>query len=145
MAIEKLINSKYTLLLQFVCCRATVLKVKLQAKHPSYYFKENEGKKRDKLHTNTESTSQTCGINSLTGSLISFKGEPKLDGPALCFITRGEPDVLLGDKGGALPAGNIDGNELIALACGLDEFPGTFKGPPALASLSNVVTFNHRS
>lgn len=53
---------------------------------------------------------------------------------------RGEPDVLLGDRGGALPAGNMEGKELPEIACGLDEFPGTFKGPPALASLISDVT-----
>ena len=57
---------------------------------------------------------------------------------------RGEPDVLLGDRGGALPAGNIEGKELLEVACGLEEFPGTFNGPPALASLSNVVTYTQK-
>lgn len=79
----------------------------------------------------------------MTGSPISFRGEPKLEGPALCFITRGEPEVLRGDKGGALPAGNMDGSEWPAEACGLEEFPGTFNGPPALASFSNEVTYSH--
>jgi hypothetical protein len=83
---------------------------------------------------------QTCGINSLTGSLTTFRGEPKLEGPALCFIIRGEPVVLLGESGGALPAGNIEGKELLVEARGLEEFPGTFKGPPAFASLSNDIT-----
>lgn len=81
----------------------------------------------------------TWGINSLTGSLTTFSGEPKFEGPGLCFIIRGEPDVLLGESGGALPAGNKDGNGLVDEACGLEEFPGTFKGP-AFASFSNVVT-----
>lgn len=82
----------------------------------------------------------TCGIGSLIGSLITFSGELKLEGPTLCLITRGEPDVLLGDRGGALPAGNIEGSELLAEAWGLEEFPGTFKGTPAFASFNNDVT-----
>lgn len=86
----------------------------------------------------------TWGINSLTGSLTTFRGEPKWEGPTLCFIMRGEPDELLGDSGGALPAGNMDGKALLALACGLEEFPCTFKGPPAFASLSNCVTWTHK-
>lgn len=54
---------------------------------------------------------------------------------------RGEPDVLLGESGGPLPAGNIEGKELPEVACGLEEFPGTFNGTPAFASLSNDVTY----
>ena len=83
---------------------------------------------------------QTSGITSLTGSLTTFKGEPKLEGPALCFTTRGEPDVLLGERGGAVPAGNMEGNELLE-AFGLEQFPGTFKGAPDFASLSSDVTY----
>ena len=86
---------------------------------------------------------QTWGINSLTGSLTNFRGELKVEGPTLCFITRGEPEVLLlGDSGGALPAGNMEGNELLAAAFVAEEFPGTFKGTPAFASFSNEVTYS---
>lgn len=46
--------------------------------------------------------------------------------------------MLLGESGGALPAGNKDGNEFVA-AFELEEFADTFKGP-AFASLSNDVT-----
>lgn len=46
--------------------------------------------------------------------------------------------MLLGESGGALPAGK-EGNELVEEACGLVEFPVTFKGP-AFASLINNVT-----
>lgn len=53
---------------------------------------------------------------------------------------RGEPDVLLGERGGAVPAGNMEGKELLA-AFGLEQFPGTFKGAPDFASLSNDVTY----
>jgi hypothetical protein len=53
---------------------------------------------------------------------------------------RGEPDELLGERGGAVPAGNMEGKELVA-AFGLEQLPGTFKGAPDLASLSNDVTY----
>lgn len=76
----------------------------------------------------------------MIGSLTTFKGEPRLEGPALCFTIRGEPDELLGERGGAVPAGNIEGKELLA-AFGLEQLPGTFKGAPDLASLSNDVTY----
>ena len=52
---------------------------------------------------------------------------------------RGEPDVLLGERGGAVPAGNMEGKELLA-AFGLERVPGTFKGAPDFASFSNDVT-----
>jgi len=52
---------------------------------------------------------------------------------------RGEPDVLLGERGGAVPAGNMEGKELLE-AFGLEQFPGTVKGAPDFASLSNDVT-----
>lgn len=53
---------------------------------------------------------------------------------------RGEPDVLLGERGGAVPAGNMEGKGLLA-AFGLEQFPGTFKGAPDLASFNNDVTY----
>jgi hypothetical protein len=53
---------------------------------------------------------------------------------------RGEPDELLGESGGAVPAGNMEGKVLVA-AFGLEQLPGTFKGAPDLASLSNDVTY----
>lgn len=74
----------------------------------------------------------TCGMDSLTGSLSTFSGEPKLEG-ALCFTDRGEPQ-LLGESGGALPAGNIDGKELLVPGPEPDALPVTFKGAPAIAS-----------
>lgn len=52
---------------------------------------------------------------------------------------RGEPDVLLGERGGAVPAGNMEGKELLA-AFGLEQFPGTFKGAPDFVSFSKDVT-----
>lgn len=39
-----------------------------------------------------------------------------------------------------MPAGNMEGKELLA-AFGLEQLPGTFKGAPDLASLSNDVTY----
>ena len=83
---------------------------------------------------------QTCGINSFIGSLTTFRGEPKFEGPTLCFVTRGEPVELRGERGGVLPAGNIDGKELPVAEFALDEFPEIFKGAPVLASLTRDVT-----
>jgi hypothetical protein len=78
----------------------------------------------------------TWGITSLTGSLTNFNGEPKDDGPAPDprLITRGEPEVLLGESGGALPAGNIDGRELLEAAFVLVELPATLSTAPVFAS-----------
>jgi hypothetical protein len=61
--------------------------------------------------------------------------EPKLEG-ALCLVVRGEPQ-LLGERGGALPAGNIDG---IVAELEPDALPVTLIGAPATASLSNDPT-----
>lgn len=78
----------------------------------------------------------------MTGSLTTFKGELKLERPTLGLTMRGEPVVLLGERGGAVPAGNIEGRELLA-ALGLEHAPGTFKGAPDLASLSRVDTYKN--
>lgn len=72
--------------------------------------------------------------------MTNLRGEPKTEGPDLCFRVRGEPDELLGESGGVLPAGNMEGNELLVAAFGLDNDPETFKGPPALALLSKDFT-----
>jgi hypothetical protein len=53
---------------------------------------------------------------------------------------HGEPDELLGEIGGALPAGNIEGNELTPLALALVELPGMLMGLPAFASSIKVFT-----
>lgn len=82
----------------------------------------------------------TCGINSLTGSFTNFKADPNIDGPALGLVVRGEPDELLGESGGVLPAGNIDGKELLVATFVLEEVPVTFNEPPALALLSKFFT-----
>lgn len=58
-------------------------------------------------------------MTSLIGSLLTTsKGDPKDEGPAPAprFITRGDPEVLLGESGGALPAGNMEANALLAAA-----------------------------
>lgn len=52
---------------------------------------------------------------------------------------RGEPDELLGERGGAVPAGNIEGKELLE-AFGLEQ-PGTFNGTPDFTSFSNEVAY----
>lgn len=82
----------------------------------------------------------TCGISSFTGSLNTLRGLPREEGPGFCFIIRGEPDELLGESGGALPAGNMDGIELLAAAFVLEALPGTFKGFPTFASLTSDFT-----
>lgn len=63
--------------------------------------------------------------------VVGFREEPKLEGPALCLVVmRGEPQ-LLGESGGALPAGNMDG---IALLVAELEPVTAFKGDPDNAS-----------
>lgn len=52
-------------------------------------------------------------MTSRTGSLTNFNVEPSEEGLVLCFKVRGEPDVLLGESGGAVPAGNMEGNALL--------------------------------
>lgn len=96
----------------------------------------NNNKHRCHSQTNKKQMGSTWGITSLTGSLTNFRGDPKDDGPALDprLITRGEPAVLLGESGGALPAGNIDGKELLEAAFVLAELPATFSVAPAFAS-----------
>jgi hypothetical protein len=42
--------------------------------------------------------------------------------------------VLLGESGGALPAGNIEGNELLEAAFVPPEDPATFRVAPDFAS-----------
>lgn len=84
----------------------------------------------------------TWGITSLTDSLINFSGEPKFDGVVLVlFIERGDPDVLLGERGGALPTGNIEGKELNMVAFEPLELPEIFREIPLLASSIKVFTY----
>lgn len=72
-------------------------------------------------------TSRTC-------SVTNFRGEPSEEGLVLCFDTRGEPDELLGESGGVVAAGNIEGNILLPATLTLFEFPRALNGVPALAS-----------
>lgn len=80
-------------------------------------------------------------MTSFTGSLTTFRGEPKDEGPApkTRFINRGDPVLLLGDSGGALPAGNMEGNELPAVAFAPVELPAMFR--PDLASSIKFLTY----
>lgn len=73
-------------------------------------------------------------MTSRTGSLTNFRGEPKEEGLTLCFTVRGEPEELLGESGGALPAAKIEGNGLLPIAFELQEFPETLDAVPAFAS-----------
>lgn len=78
----------------------------------------------------------------MAGSLSTFNGEPSTDGPALCFVIRGEPDdELLGESGGALPAGNMEGIGLPEEAFGLETDPDMFNGTPALTLLNKDFTY----
>lgn len=60
---------------------------------------------------------------SLTGSLTNFSGEPREEGLVFGFEKRGEPEELRGESGGVLPAGNMEGSELIPVELALKEFP----------------------
>lgn len=76
-------------------------------------------------------------MTSFTGSLTTFSGEPKEEGPIPArFMIRGEPVLLLGESGGAPPAGNNEGSGLLGEAFVLLEFPATLKATPAFASSS---------
>ena len=59
-------------------------------------------------------------------------------------MVRGEPDELLGESGGVLPAGNMEGNELLAAELVLEDVPETFKGPPPLALLIKDLTCTYK-
>lgn len=76
-------------------------------------------------------------MTSFTGSLTNFSGEPKEEGPIPARLTvRGEPEELLGERGGVPPAGNIEGNGLLEEALVLLECPTMLKATPAFASSS---------
>ena len=79
---------------------------------------------------------------SRTGSLINLRGEPR-EGLVLCFDMRGEPDELLGESGGALPAGNMEGNEVLPAAFALKEFARALKEAPSFASSIRDFTCTH--
>lgn len=69
-------------------------------------------------------------------SVTNFSGEPR-GGLLRCFDKRGDPDELLGESGGVLPAVNTDG-KLFPPAefklFKLFEFEKAFNGVPAFAS-----------
>lgn len=67
-------------------------------------------------------------MTSRAGSGTNFSGEAR-GGLLRCFEKRGEPEELLGESGGVLPAGNTDGKVLP-----LAEFERALKGVPAFAS-----------
>ena len=80
---------------------------------------------------------------SRTGSLTNLRGELREEGLVLCFDTRGEPDELLGESGGALPAGNMEGSEVLPAAFTLKEFPRALKEAPVFASSTRDFTCIH--
>lgn len=80
---------------------------------------------------------------SRTGSIISLRGEPREEGLLLCFDMRGEPDELLGESGGALPAGNMEGSEVLPAAFALKEFARALKEAPSFASSIRDFTCTH--
>nr|CAN63015.1 hypothetical protein VITISV_017408 [Vitis vinifera] len=82
-------------------------------------------------------------MGSRTGSVTNFSGEPSEEGLVLCFETRGEEDALLGEMGGALPAGNREGNGLFAAEFALEQFTEALKEAPAFASLIKDFTCNY--
>lgn len=71
----------------------------------------------------------------MTGSPTSFKGEPRTEGPALCFVIRGEPDELLGESGGT---------ELLHADFGLELAPETLSAIPVFALFSIDLTYIER-
>lgn len=79
-------------------------------------------------------------MTSRTGSLTNFNGEPREEGLFFCLDMRGEPDALLGENGGALPTGNMEGNELTTAVLPLAEIPAMLMGFPGFALSIKVLT-----
>ncbi|WRX19797.1 hypothetical protein QQP08_012284 [Theobroma cacao] len=74
-------------------------------------------------------------MTSRTGSLTILRGEPKEEGPDRCLPIRGEPEVLRGESGGVLAAGNMEGNKLVVEPV---KFPVAFNDDvPVLASATS--------
>ena len=71
---------------------------------------------------------------SLNSLPENFRGEHKEGGLVLFFIERGEPEALLGESGGTLAAGFMEGNGLLPTALEVKEFPGVLLHVPAFAS-----------
>ena len=82
-------------------------------------------------------------MTSCIGSLTNFNGEPRAEGLDFCFDARGEPDELLGESGGALPPGNMEGNELLPTAFTLENFAEALTVAPAFASSIKDFTCAH--
>lgn len=85
-------------------------------------------------------------MTSCTGSMENFNGDPRDEWLLLCFEMRGEwgePEELLGESGGVLPAGNVEGNELLPEKFTVEEFPSPLIGTPALASAIKDFTYTH--
>ena len=82
-------------------------------------------------------------MTSCIGSLANFKEEPRAEGLDFCFNVRGEPDELLGESGGALPLGNMEGNELLPTAFTLEKFAEALTVVPAFASSIKDFTCAH--
>ena len=82
-------------------------------------------------------------MTSWIGSLANFKEEPRAEGLDFCFNVRGEPDELLGESGGALPLGNMEGNELLPTAFTLEKFAEALTVVPAFASSIKDFTCAH--
>lgn len=77
---------------------------------------------------------------SLTGSLTNFSGEPREEGLVFGFEKRGEPEELRGESGGVLPAGNMEGSELIPVEFALKEFPwGLIEMPDDASSMRDLT------
>lgn len=82
-------------------------------------------------------------MTSPTGSVTNFSGEPSEEGLVLCLERRGEEDALLGEMGGALPAGNREGNGLFPVAFALEQFTEALKEAPAFASSIKDFTYSY--
>jgi hypothetical protein len=76
-------------------------------------------------------------MTSLMGSLMTLRGEPNLEGPKPepRLLSRGDPDELLGERGGTEP--NIEDGEP---AFGLLLLKVSFAGRPVFAFSAIVFT-----
>jgi hypothetical protein len=80
----------------------------------------------------------------LTGSLTNFSGEPREEGPTDARReNRGELVELRGERGGTLPAGNIEGNDPLMLAFVAVALLEMFMDPPTWESSINDFTYRH--
>jgi len=83
---------------------------------------------------------------SFTGSLTRFRAELREPGHApVCLMDdlgeKNEPEPVRGERGGTVPAENIDGSRgVLTLKLAVHELFGVFKGIPAFASSTNDIT-----